>query len=127
MVLKKTFLRWIGVFFHLNGGRGSQYGELAKKGCEWGGFNFKKLNCILILARLYSCMILILLLCPYYYIETLFLKNFQNVSTLCFVNRIFSYTSNMMAFLLNLEILWFLSPIFLCTFENVFKCNIIMS
>ena len=57
--------------------------ENLPKGCEWGGFNFKKSNCILILARLYSCKILILLLCIYYYIETLFLNIFQNVSTLC--------------------------------------------
>ena len=66
---QKNFLERDWSFFHF---KGVYVGRLAKMGCEAGRFNFKKLKCILNLARLHSCYNTdYAVICLYYYIGAL--------------------------------------------------------
>ena len=91
LVLKNLF--WGRLEFFAFKGRDSPYGGGGGEGGE--GFNFNKLNCILVLwfsqfSRWYSCIILIVLSCLYYYIKTLFLK-FEHGQIIIYVYNFFLY------------------------------------
>ena len=64
-------------FFSFEGGGGVHMGDLPKKVVKWGGFNFKNLNCVLLLSFSQFSKIVFLcntdcaFICLYYYIGAL--------------------------------------------------------